>query len=238
MTTMDTQGVQALTFDCYGTLVDWESGILSTLRRVLAAHGLEREDSELLEIFGKLESRIQATAFGPYRDVLAAVMSSLGSQLDFSPSADERTALADELGTWPVFEDTREALERLAQRFRLAVLSNIDDELFAQTEATLGATFDTVVTAQQVESYKPAPAHFEEGLRRLSLERGEVIHVAQSLFHDIAPATALGWRTVWVRRRATSSSTGVTPPAQASADHVVDDLTGAAELMLGPLHGE
>jgi 2-haloacid dehalogenase len=230
---IDTRDVRALTFDCYGTLVDWETGILTTLRRVLAAHQLERPDDELLELFGRLESRIQATAFGRYRDVLAAVMSAMANELGFGPSADERIALAEELGTWPVFPDTREALTRLGSRFRLAIVSNVDDALFSQTQDAIGVRFDAVVTAEQVESYKPDPAHFLEVLRRLELDRHEVIHVAQSLFHDIAPASALGWRTIWVRRGATSESTGATPPAQATPDHTVDDLAAAADLLLG-----
>lgn len=229
---VDVSGVEALTFDCYGTLVDWETGILSTLRRVLAAHDIEAEDDELLELFGKLESRIESTGFGRYRDVLEAVMSTMASQLGFSASEDERTSLADELGTWPVFPDTRAALERLQSRFRLAIVSNVDDDLFARTQQSIGIEFDEVVTAEQVESYKPGRAHFDEVLHRLALEPSQVIHVAQSLFHDIAPATALGWRTVWVRRRSGDDGSGATPPAEATPDHVVDDLARAADLLL------
>ena len=233
MSPIDVDGVEALTFDCYGTLVDWESGILATLRPVLETHGVERSDSDVLELFGTLESRIQATAFGSYRSVLEAVMSMLASQLGFAPSQDERTALADELGTWPVFPDTRQALERLASRFKLAIVSNIDDELFAQTQDAIGIQFAEVVTAEQVRSYKPERAHFDEALRRLGLDRRQVIHVAQSLFHDIAPASALGLRTLWVRRRASLEGGGATPRANATPDHAVDDLASAADLLLG-----
>ncbi|MGI9658082.1 MAG: haloacid dehalogenase type II [Gaiellaceae bacterium] len=233
MSSIDVAGVEALTFDCYGTLVDWESGILATLRPMLQSHGIERTDGELLESFGKLESRIQATAFGSYRSVLEAVTSMMASQLGFAPSEDERTALPDELGTWPVFPDTREALTRLATRFKLAIVSNVDDELFAQTQDAIGVGFDEVVTAEQVRSYKPERAHFDEVLRRLGLDQAQVIHVAQSLFHDIAPATALGLQTIWVRRGASLAGGGATPRANAWPDHVVDDLAAAADLLVG-----
>ncbi len=200
---------------------------------MLSAHNSERRDAELLELFGRLESRIQATAFGRYRDVLEAVMSAIAGELGFVASQDERTALADELGAWPVFPDTREALERLAERFRLAIVSNVDDDLFAETRRAIGVEFDEVVTAEQVRSYKPERAHFDEVLGRLQLERDQVIHVAQSLFHDIAPAAELGWRTIWVRRRASGTSAGAAPAASATPDHAVDDLQGVAELLMG-----
>ena len=229
---IDVGGVEALTFDCYGTLVDWETGILTTLRCVMASHGATRPDGELLELFGRFESLIQSTSFGRYRDVLEAVMSTMASQLGFAASEDERTALADDLAGWPVFPDTRDALERLAARFRLAIVSNVDDDLFAQTRSAIGVDFDEVVTAEQVESYKPERAHFDEVLRRLELEAGQVIHVAQSLFHDIAPASALGWQTVWVRRSARDDHAGATPAAQATPTQVVDDLGAAADLLL------
>ena len=229
---IDVERVEALTFDCYGTLVDWESGILTTLRRVLANHGLERPDDELLELFGRFESLIQSASFGPYRDVLEAVTSTMASQLGFAASEDERTALADELGEWPVFPDTRGALERLGRRFRLAIVSNIDNDLFAQTQPAIGVEFDEVVTAEQLESYKPERAHFDEVLHRLQLDASQVIHVAQSLFHDIAPASALGLQTVWVRRRARDEHAGATPSAEANPTQVVDDLAAAADLLL------
>ena len=232
MKQLDLAHVEALTFDCYGTLVDWETGILTTLRRVLANHGTERNDGELLELFGRLESLIESTSFGRYRDVLEAVMSAMASQLGFAASEDERTALADELGGWPVFPDTRDALERLGSRYRLAIVSNVDDDLFADTQRAIGVQFDEVVTAQQIESYKPAPEHFHEVLRRLALEPSQVIHVAQSLFHDIGPVSALGWQTVWVRRGAQDGQPGATPAADATPTCMVDDLAAAADLLL------
>ena len=230
---LDVSDVEALTFDCYGTLVDWERGILTTFARILAAHGLGRADAEVLELFGRLESRIQATGFRRYRDVLGAVASGMASELGFSASDAELSLLADELGSWPLFADTRPALERLAQRFRLAIVSNVDDELFAQTQRALGVRFDEVVTAEQLESYKPERAHFDEALRRLALEREQVVHVAQSLFHDIAPACSLGITTVWVRRGASETGGGATPMSTARPDYTVADLAGAAELLLG-----
>jgi 2-haloacid dehalogenase len=223
--------LQLLTFDCYGTLVDWESGICSALRPVLAGHGIEPSDEEVLELYARLESPLQQGAWRPYREVLGDVVDGFGTELGFVPSAAERAALAASLGEWPLFPDTVAALRRLARRYRLGILSNIDDDLFAATAPGLGVRLDLLVTAEQVGAYKPAPAHFEEGLRRSGLAADEVLHVAQSLFHDIVPARALGWRTAWVNRRAGRPGSGATPAADGLPDIEVPDLAAFAALL-------
>ncbi|MCG6988509.1 MAG: haloacid dehalogenase type II [Gemmatimonadetes bacterium] len=222
---MDFGSFEALTFDCYGTLVDWERGILEALSPVLAAHGADAGGAEAaLERFARLESGIQVGRFRSYRSVLEEVMRAFGAELGFRPSPGEVGAFAASVPSWPPFADTVPALRALARRYRLAVVSNVDDDLFAGTARRLEVTFSAVVTAQQLRSYKPARAHFDEVLRRLDLPRERVLHVAQSLFHDIGPATALGFRCVWVNRRAGRSGSGATSPATAVPDLEVPDL--------------
>ena len=219
-----------LTFDCYGTLIDWERGILAALRPVLDQHRITLSDDAALELYGELESAAEAGPYLPYRDLLATVMDGVGERLGFVPSADERAALAASVGDWPPFPDTVEALQSLARRFRLVILSNIDDDLFALSARHLGVAFAAVVTAQQVGSYKPSPRNFHTLLDRLGGNPGQVLHVAQSLFHDIAPANALGLTTVWVNRRHDRPGSGATPPAVARPDLEVPDLRTLAQM--------
>lgn len=233
MSELDTSRVRALTFDCYGTLVDWESGILDTLRRLISTRKPHMADADLLASFGETESSVQAGAYQPYREVLAEVSLRLMTRYGIEPSADETESLARGLPDWPVFPDTRAALGALTQQFRLAVVSNIDDDLFAGTCSRLGVDFDEVVTAEQVRSYKPRTAHFEAILQRLELPVSGVVHVAQSLYHDIAPANDLGITTIWVNRRAGLAGAGATPPTQARPDYTVSDLSSVVRLMRG-----
>jgi 2-haloacid dehalogenase len=163
--------------------------------------------------------------------VLEEVMRRFGTELGFRPSPDEVAGFAASVPSWPPFADTVPSLRALATRYRLAVVSNVDDDLFAGTAARLEVPFAEVVTAQQVRSYKPARAHFDAVLRRLGLPRERVLHVAQSLFHDIAPATALGFPCVWVNRRAGRTGSGATPPARATPDLEVADLAALVARM-------
>jgi 2-haloacid dehalogenase len=227
---MDFDHFDVLTFDCYGTLIDWESGILSVLRPLLEAHGWQGSDDQALEMFGALESGIQSAEFLPYREVLRRLVDKLATELGFTPTVDERNVLADSVGQWPAFPDSAAALQALGTRFRLGIVSNIDDDLFEQSNRWLGIEWDQVVTAQQVGSYKPAPGHFHEMVSRLGAGVGQVLHVAQSLYHDIAPATALGFTTVWVNRRAGREGAGATPVAEATPDLEVPDLATLARL--------
>jgi 2-haloacid dehalogenase len=227
---LDFDAFAALTFDCYGTLIDWESGLVAALRPLLAAHGVDAGAEELLALHARFEPAAQRPPYRPYRDVLARVVDAFGDHYGFTPTAVERRGLAASIRRWPPFADSAAALERLAGRYRLAILSNIDDDLLADSVRLLGVDFDCLVTAQQVRSYKPSPRHFEAGLAGLSLPSERVLHVAQSLFHDIAPAAALGWSTVWVDRRHAYPGSGATPSATATPDLTVPDLATLAEL--------
>lgn len=220
-----------LTFDCYGTIIDWETGILSAVQPVLERHGVSIEEAELLELYARLEAEQEAGPYKPYKQVLMGVMESFGAELDFALSESELLALPESVGSWPPFSDSVEALQRLQLGFELVIVSNIDDELFAATERQLGIGFDEVITAQQVGSYKPAPRHFEVALERLQVPRQQILHVAQSLFHDHEPAKRLGFTTAWINRPSRCPGVGLAPPTQASPDVEFPDLESLAELI-------
>jgi len=215
---------EALTFDCFGTLVDWESGILDALLPVARGHGCEAGPERLLRLYAEAESELEAGPYLPYTEVLARVMDRVGAALEFTPEPDERGRLARTLPSWPLFPDTVMSLATLARRYRLAIVSNVDDDLFAGVARRLAVPFDAVITAEQVRSYKPAPAHFLRALKTLRLPAERVLHVAQSRFHDIAPAGNLGFTTVWVNRRKGKEGAGATPEAGAMPDLEVPDL--------------
>jgi len=226
---VDFAGFAALTFDCYGTLVDWETGLLAALRPILRAHARDLTDQQLLDLYGDLEPRAQVP-YQTYRQVLAAVVRGLGERLGFQASQAEAESLAASLPDWPLFPDTRAALQRLKTRYRLAIVSNIDDDLFAGTARHLGIGFDAVITAQQARAYKPSPAPFLLALERLHLPRERVLHVGQSVFHDVVPARSLGLATVLVTRR----GFGATRPSGGEPDLKVPDLQTLARLAVGP----
>jgi 2-haloacid dehalogenase len=234
---VDFRDVAALTFDCYGTLIDWESGILGVLRPILRRHGVEAADEAVLERFGRLESRLEGGPYQPYRSILAGVVRGFGAELGFSPTAAEVDALAASLGDWPPFADTTAALAALAGRFKLGIISNVDDDLFAQTARRLQVPFEWVTTAQQARAYKPSTAPFELALERIGaagIGPERVVHVAQSLFHDHVPAHQLGLSSVWVDRRHDRPGGGATPPPGVAPDVqlTVPSLAVLAELAL------
>ena len=231
MAALNLSSFQVLTFDCYGTLIDWESGIVGAVRGVLAAHDRELPPSEILERFARFESTIQAGAYLTYREVLSRVVDEFGRELGFAPSPEERAALPESVAGWAPFDDTIAALRSLASRHRLAVISNVDDDLFAYSNRRLGVDFDEVVTAQQVGGYKPDARNFELALERLGAPVDAVLHVAQSLFHDIAPAKRLGFATVHVNRVSPHGGSGATMPVSARPDLEVADLATLAEMV-------
>jgi 2-haloacid dehalogenase len=220
-----------LTFDCYGTLIDWERGILDALGPILAGHGLRLDDESILERYALIESALEAGPYLRYREVLRRALDALGSALGFEPAAGERDAFGGSVADWPAFPDSAEALSRLATRYRLVILSNVDDDLFAHSARRLGVAFHDVITAQQAGSYKPALRNFEVAIERVG-PRERILHVAQSLFHDIAPARTIGLRTVWVNRRAGRPGSGATAPSAARPDAEVPDLRTLADLLV------
>ena len=227
---LDLAAFDALTFDCYGTLIDWETGIVEALRPVAAAHGSDVTDEALLEGFARYEAALEAGPYRSYREVLAGALRGLASDFGFEPSDDEVAVFSGSVGDWPAFPDSAEALAALKRRFRLGVITNCDDDLFALSNRRLGVEFDWVVTAQQARGYKPDPANFEFAFVRIDVPRERILHVAQSLFHDHVPAKALGMTTVWIDRRQGRNGFGATPPAEAAPDLVVPDMLSFAAL--------
>jgi len=189
---------RVLTFDCYGTLVDWGSGIVDSLRPLVERHDVRVSGTGLLNLFAELEPQVQSEG-GSYVEVLREVLSRMGASLGFTPSEDDLKAFARSVGDWRPFPDTVDALLRLAARFDLAIISNVDNDLFARTNRLLQVSFAHIITAQDVGLYKPDRAMFDAAFSILG-DRTRVLHVAQSLFHDIAPAGALGLDTVWIQR--------------------------------------
>lgn len=229
MVGLDFGRFDALTFDCYGTLIDWETGITKALRDVLGRRGARARDDELLESFARYEAEAESGEYLRYREVLARSLRGVCSGYGFEPTDEELGGFSGSVGDWPVFPDSPGALARLARRFRLGVITNCDDDLFAPSNERLGVTFDWVVTAQQVGAYKPSPRNFEVAFERIGLPRERILHVAQSLFHDHLPARRLGLSTVWVDRRHGRSGSGATPPASATPDLTVPDLATFAD---------
>jgi 2-haloacid dehalogenase len=227
---LDFSNVAALTFDCYGTLIDWETGILRALRAVLEPRGISRPDDELLEAYARHETALEAGAYRTYRSVLAESVQRIAAELGARTTLDEERAFAASVGDWPPFADTRQALQRLATRFRLGVISNCDDDLFAVSNRSLEVTFDWVITAQQAASYKPSQRNFELALERIALPRERIVHVAQSLYHDHEPAAQLGIRSVWINRRHGRTGQGATPPADARPEMEFPNLETFAEM--------
>jgi 2-haloacid dehalogenase len=219
---------EILTFDCYGTLIDWETGILSALHRILAAHKKTVADPTLLKLYGDFEQRSEHGVFHPYREVLASVVRQFGIELGFTPTPDQIRALPDSLPTWKPWPDTVAALCQLKTRFRLAILSNVDDDLFAGTRPQLGVDFDEVITAQQAQAYKPSLKIFELALSRIKAPAHRVLHVGQSIYHDIIPAQALGLATAWVNRPSARPGVGAVKAAEAKPDLTVTSLAELA----------
>jgi 2-haloacid dehalogenase len=227
---LDLGRFEAMTFDCYGTLIDWERGLLDALVGVAAGNASVLDPETALAAFARHESRLEAGPYASYREILTRVAHAIGAELGFPVSRQAAADFAASVGDWPPFADTREALRRLARRYRLGVITNCDDDLFARSRERLAIDFEMVVTAQQARAYKPDPRPFEMALERLDLPRQRVVHVAQSLFHDHVPVQALGLASVWVDRRSGRLGPGATPAATAEPDLVVTDLRSLADL--------
>ena len=228
--TLDFSRFKVLTFDCYGTLIDWESGILHAVRPVLDRHDVEVPDATLLETYAGLEAKYEEGEYLPYALVLRLVMTEMSLRYRFDATPAELDCISRSIGQWEPFPDTVDALRRLARRYRLAVVSNVDDRLFAATAGRLAFAFDWIVTAQQARAYKPSHRMFEKAFEKIGYPRSEILHVAQSIYHDVMPAKALGLSTVWVNRRAGKMGSGATWPAIADADVTVTDLGSLADL--------
>ncbi len=227
---LDFSRFRVLTFDCYGTLIDWESGIFGALRPILAAHNKTLPDSALLKLYGELEATAEQREFRPYREVLQSVVRGFGKRLEFTPTAAEISSLPESLAHWQPFPDTVAALRRLKTRYQLAIISNIDDDLFAHSAPKLGVEFDHVITAQQASAYKPSLRMFKLAQERIGISPEHWLHVGQSIYHDVIPAKSLGITTVWVNRPSPRPGAGAAKAASGHPDVEVPDLRTFTEL--------
>lgn len=228
---LDWKRFTVITFDCYGTLIDWENGILRAMRPLLEKHEIKIPDSAILDLYAQLESEAENGPYRNYRGILQAVIKGFGEEFDFTPDATELDLLANSISRWRPFGDTVNALKSLKQHYKLAILSNIDDSLMKKSLSQLKVDFDYVITAQQLSCYKPSDQFFRQALRRLKTPRETVLHVAQSIYHDIVPAKRLQLTAVWVNRRKNVAGFGATPPAYAEPNLEVPDLKSLAAMV-------
>ena len=209
------------TFDCYGTLIDWNGGI----RRVLVKIFGDEEAGWLLQRYHRIEPQLEHDGKLTYREVLTRALERLADEEDVELAADQRDALALSLPSWEPFSEVPESLEEVRRRgWKLAILSNTDPDFIEASKEQLGVPFDETIVASDIGSYKPAHAHWEEFFRRTGADRAGHVHVAASLFHDIAPANELGLRSVWINRLDEHSRT-------ARPDRERPDLRGLADVL-------
>ena len=230
---LDFTRFEVLTFDCYGTLINWEDGILACLHRILAARGKVLDDATTLRLYGDFEAEAEQGEYRSYREVLKSVVRQFGEKLGFAPTNQELNSLPESVRDWKPWPDTVAGLCELQSRFRLAIISNIDDDLFAATLPNLGAKFDQIITAQQAGAYKPSLKMFKLALSRMGVSPGQVLHVGQSIYHDVLPAQSLGMSTVWVNRPSLRKGVGAVKAAEGRPDLQVSSLAELAALLRG-----
>ncbi len=204
--------ITTLTFDCYGTIIDWSAGLAKAFERIFGDSFDQHRDA-LFDTYNKLEAQVESEGFRPYREVMKLTVERVAERFEITiePSACE--LLGQSLPTWLPFADSNQALVRLKQRFKLGILSNIDRDLFAASADHLDVAFDFLVTAQDVQSYKPGVVHFDRAIELVG-SRDEILHVAQSLYHDGVPAGKQGISFVWINRYSHSNQLGVKPVAE------------------------
>jgi 2-haloacid dehalogenase/putative hydrolase of the HAD superfamily len=215
---------ELVTFDCYGTLIDWESGIVRVFQDEAARDGIKLDPDDIISAYMKEEPVVESGEYKSYRDTLGETAERVASRLGWRLGPDRNGFLAESLGDWSPFPDTNQALDRLSKHYTLGILSNTDDDLLALTRRHFTVDFGMVVTAQQVRSYKPAPGHFIEALERAAGK--PLLHAAQSYFHDIVPTSRMGIPSAWVKRKSED-----TAQLDARPVHVVRDLAALADLL-------
>ena len=207
---------RVLTFDCYGTLIDWESGIIKALQPLFARADPALSRDEVLEAFGRHETAQQSeTPSMIYSELLAVVHSRLAHEWGIQTNASESTAFGLSVPDWPSFPDSPAALQYLKKHYKLAILSNVDRESFQASNERLQIGFDYIFTAQDIGSYKPSPRNFEYLIEKLGYEgfpKNAILHTAESLYHDHLPANKAGLASAWIYRRHAQQGFGATHP--------------------------
>lgn len=220
-----------LIFDCYGTLIDWESGIIDALKPALAQNGISVEDNELLELYAEFESEAESSKYVNYKEILKTVALEFALHFNFELKRESEYFISESIKNWVPFPDTVNALNELQRKYKLAILSNIDNDLFSFSAARLGVDFDYVFTAEDIKSYKPAQRNFDYAVSKIGLPKENLLHVAQSLYHDVAVAKSLNISTVWVNRRKDTPGSGATPETAVIPDLEVPDLESLVKLI-------
>lgn len=197
---MDYRKIRLLSFDCYGTLIDWKESVLSILTSFFQDTPLSFSREELFQAFLEADRKMITENYLPYREILAQVIELMAEYLRFSIDPASKYLLSEHFVEWIPFHDSVRSLKQLKENYQLAILSNVDDELFSISNKLLEVEFDFIVTAQQIGSYKPDHRNFQRALEIFNIEKEEHLHVAQSIYHDIIPAKQLGINTVWVNR--------------------------------------
>ncbi|HXI48300.1 MAG TPA: haloacid dehalogenase type II [Steroidobacteraceae bacterium] len=235
---------KVLTFDCYGTLIDWETGILSGLQPLVEKADIKPTRDQILEIFAQNESAQELeTPAMPYSQLLSTVYKRIARTWGVAVSNEEANSFGASIPDWPEFPDSVGALQYLKKHYKLVILSNVDRISFRASNTRLQVAFDAVYTAQDIESYKPSPRNFEYMLRRLredfALEKSDVLHTAQSLFHDHVPANRFGLASAWIDRRHAEAGWGATtrPPGTPRYDFRFDSMAALVEAHQKELRG-
>ena len=212
-----------ISFDCYGTLVDWEAGISTFLAQVFSEKGVRVDVNELLRAREDIEFELIQGAYRSYRDILSLSLKEAFYRFSIQYSDRDGEQLAESIPKWPAFKETQPALERLVQRSGLVIISNIDNDIIEKTRSTLGVNFRLTVTAQDSRAYKPSTKPFELALRKLRCKPEEMLHVSSGFRYDIPPAMKLGFKTAWVNRKHEKK------PSSPKVDYEFESLTKFAE---------
>lgn len=200
-----------ITFDCYGTLIDWERGIKSALKGLIENRGLSFDIESLPQRYIEIEMEIEREDYRKYRDVLAIGVRRLFEENGIKLTSQEENIFVDTIIRWPPFEETTEVLRRLKEKHKLVILSNIDDDLIQHSIRLIGVDFDGVITAEKVKSYKPSYGHWKNMMESFRVPKEYVIHVAASYEHDIVPAKELGFAVAWINRKGEKPMGGIKP---------------------------
>ncbi|MBL6615102.1 MAG: haloacid dehalogenase type II [Reyranella sp.] len=238
----DVTKFNTLTFDCYGTLIDWERGILAELRPWVDRNGRrDLDDNALLQAFGTIEAACEAeTPKKLYPEILADVHRRLADKWSIKATADQAAAFGQSVGRWPAFADSATSLQYLKRYYKLVILSNVDRASFARSNEKLGVAFDRILTAQDIGSYKPSLKNFEYALADLEktfgTKKGDILHTAQSIFHDVVPARTVGLTTMWINRRKSVGGWGATPAPKDAGALTTPDIEVASMADFVVLH--
>jgi 2-haloacid dehalogenase len=213
--------MKIISFDCYGTLVDWEKGIISSLRPIFEKYEVDITDEEILEIYSIIESRLEKN-YIPYKEILKKIVIKFSDYFDFDLERGEENALLNNWANFELFEDVNETLKEIKKRgYKIAIISNVDNDLFELTKKKFEFEIDYIITSEMVKDYKPSKIVFEYALKVFNSNKDEILHTAQSYYHDIIPAKELGIKTAHIKRR----GFGATPRVEiVNSDYEFENL--------------